>query len=200
VATNIVRGNTLDELGGAMRWDAMFADLEAQVEALERAERAAEVDERARIEVGALGLLERLRPAVGTGVRLQCTGAPTLSGLLTRVGPNWLLLDEGAGREVLVALAAVQGVSGLSRLSTAPDSMPIVESRLGLSHVLRGVARDRSQVRICRVDGSVLDATIDRVGTDFLEAAVHPAGEPRRRSEVRDVILIPYAALAAVRR
>jgi hypothetical protein len=51
-----------------MRWDALFADLEAQAEALERAERAAEVDERARIEVGALGLLERLRPAIGAGV------------------------------------------------------------------------------------------------------------------------------------
>jgi hypothetical protein len=50
------------------------------------------------------------------------------------------------------------------------------------------------------VDGSVLDATIDRVGTDFLEAAVHAAGEARRRSEVREVVLIPYAALAAVRR
>jgi hypothetical protein len=183
-----------------MRWDALFADLEAQAEALERAERAAEVDERARIEVGALGLLERLRPAVGAGVRLQCAGALTLSGVLTRVGPTWLLLDEAAGREVLVALAAVQGVSGLSRLSAAPDSMPIVESRLGLAHILRGVARDRSPVRICRVDGSVLDATIDRVGTDFLEAAVHAAGEARRRSEVREVVLIPYAALAAVRR
>jgi hypothetical protein len=183
-----------------MRWDALFADLDAQAEALARAERAAEIDERARSEVAALGLLERLRPAVGAGVRLQCAGALTLSGVLGRVGPNWLLLDEGAGREALVALAALHGVSGLSRLSAAPDSMPIVESRLGLGHVLRGVARDRSPVRICRVDGSVVDATIDRVGADFLEAALHPAAEPRRRSEVREVILIPYAALAAIRR
>jgi hypothetical protein len=183
-----------------MRWDALFADLDAQAEALEHAERAGEVDERARMEMAALGLLERLRPAVGAGVRLHCTGPLTLGGVLGRVGPDWLLVDEGAGREALVALAAVQGVSGLSRLSAAPDSMPVVESRLGLSHVLRGVARDRSSVRICRTDASVIDATIDRVGTDFLEAAVHPAGEPRRHTAVRDVILIPYAALAAVRR
>jgi hypothetical protein len=183
-----------------MRWDALFADLDAQAEALERAERAAEIDERARIEVAALGLLERLRPAIGAEVGLHCAGALAVSGVLTRVGPDWLLLDEGPGREVLVALSAVRGVSGLSRLSAPPDSMSIVESRLGLSHVLRGVARDRSPVRICRVDGAVLDATIDRVGTDFLEAAVHPAGEARRRSEVRDVVLIPFRALAAVRR
>jgi hypothetical protein len=183
-----------------MRWDALFADLEAQAETLERAERAAEVDARARIELGTLGLVERMRPAVGARVRLHCAGGLTVSGELTRVGPTWLLLDEGAGREVLIALAAVHGVSGLSRLSAAPDSMPVVESRLGLSHALRGVARDRSPVRICRVDGSVLDATIDRVGSDFVEAAMHPAGEARRRSEVREVILIPYAALVAVRR
>ncbi|MEP7178051.1 MAG: hypothetical protein ABI775_03080 [Pseudonocardiales bacterium] len=181
-----------------MRWEALFTDLDAQAEALERAERAAEVDERARLDLGALGLLERLRPALGTAVRLQCAGSVVVSGVLRRVGPDWLLLDEGAGREVLVTLRAVQGVSGLSRLSAAPESMPIVESRLGLSHVLRGVARDRSPVRICRSDGSVLDATIDRVGADFLEAAVHPAGEPRRRSEVREVILIPHSAVVAV--
>jgi hypothetical protein len=183
-----------------MRWDALFADLDAQAEALSRANRAAEVDERARIEVAALGLLERLRPAVGADVRLQCAGALTLSGVLGRLGPNWLLLDEGAGREALVCLSALHGVSGLSRLSAAPDSMPIVESRLGLGHVLRGVARDRSAVRICRVDGSVIDATIDRAGADFLEAALHPAAEPRRRTEVREVIVVPYAALAAIRR
>ena len=183
-----------------MRWDALFADLEAQAEALEHAERASEVDERARIEVGALGLLDRLRPAVGAALRLQCAGALTLNGVLRRVGPDWLLLDEGAGREVVVALAAVHGVSGLSRLSAVPDSATTVESRLGLRHVLRGVARDRSPVRICRVDGSTLDATIDRVGADFLEAALHPAGETRRRGDVREVALIPFAALTAVHR
>ncbi|PZS37074.1 MAG: hypothetical protein DLM58_00235 [Pseudonocardiales bacterium] len=183
-----------------MRWDALFADLEAQSEALERAERAAEVDVRARIEVGALRLLDRLRPAVGTRLRVQCAGPLMVPGVLERVGPDWLLLGEGDGREVLVVLAAVRGVSGLSRLSATPDSQTIVESRLGLSHVLRGVARDRSPVRICRVDGSVLDATVDRVGSDFLEAALHPAGEARRRGEVREIVLVPYPALAAVRR
>ncbi|PZS16332.1 MAG: hypothetical protein DLM57_10655 [Pseudonocardiales bacterium] len=183
-----------------MRWDALFSDLAAQADELERAERAATVEERARIEVGALGLWDRLRPAVGCALRLECAGTLSLTGVLRRVGPDWLLLDEGQGREVVVAIAAIHGVSGLSRLSAVPDSAPAVESRLGLRHVLRGIARDRSPVRICRVDGSTVAATIDRVGADFLEAAVHPAGETRRRADVREVALIPYAALAAVRR
>ena len=183
-----------------MRWDGLFADLEAQAEALERGERAAEVEERARIKVASLTVLDRLRAAVGTPLRMQVAGAATLSGLLGRVGPDWLLLDEGAGREVVVALAAVQGVWGLSRLSAVSDSATALESRLALPHVLRGIARDRCAVRICLVNGSSLDATIDRVGADFLEAAVHPAGETRRRTEVRDVVLVAYAALAAVHR
>lgn len=183
-----------------MRWDALFADLEAQAVALERAERAACVEERARIEVGALNLLDRLRPAAGAILRLECTGPVTLSGTVRGVGQGGVLLDEGGGREAIVVLASVLGVTGLSRVSAVPGSASAVESRLGLRHVLRGVARDRSPVRLCRVDGSTVEATIDRVGLDFLEAACHPPGEIRRRREVREVTLIPYAALCAVRR
>jgi hypothetical protein len=183
-----------------MRWDALFADLEAQAEALERAERAGEVDERVRIEVGALGLLDRLRAAVDTPLRLHCAGGLALSGELRRVGPDWLLLEETSGREALAPLAAVQGVTGLSRRSAVPDSASLVESRLTLRHALRGIARDRSPVQIRRVDGSTLDATIDRVGADFVEAALHAPGETRRRADVREVALVPVAALAAVRR
>jgi hypothetical protein len=183
-----------------MRWDALFDDLEAQAQSLQRAERAVEVDERARIEVATLRLVDRLRAGVGMPVRLRCAGSLALDGLLRRVGPDWLLLDEGTGREALVPLAAVQGITGLSRLSTVPESVPVVESRLTLRHVLRGVARDRSPVRVWRVDASVLDATVDRVGADFVEIALHAAGEARRRGDVRDVALVPFAALSAVRR
>lgn len=183
-----------------MRWDALFADLEAQAGSLEHAERAAEVEERARIEVAAIGLVDRLRAAVDTPLRLQCAGALALTGVLRRVGPDWLLLDEGSGREVLATAAAVHGITGLSRLSAVPNSAAGVESRLTLRHALRGLARDRSPVRVCRVDGSTLDATIDRVGADFIEVALHAPGETRRRTDVRDVTLVPFAALAAVRR
>jgi hypothetical protein len=183
-----------------VRWDALFGDLEAQADALEHAERAVEVEERARVEVAALGLLDRMRPAVGTQLRLRCVGGLTLRGTLARTGPDWLLVDEGDGREAVVAMHALLGVGGLGRLSAVPDAASVVESRLGLRHALRGIALDRSAVSLCLVDSSTVAATIDRVGADFIEAALHPAGEPRRRAEVRDVQLFAFRALAAVRR
>ena len=70
-----------------MRWDALFADLEAQLNALERAERAAEIDERTRGEVGALHLLDRTRAAVGMPLRLRLAGDLAAAGTLVRHRP-----------------------------------------------------------------------------------------------------------------
>jgi hypothetical protein len=193
-------GTGIGVSGGGMRWDGLFADLEAQAEALDVAERAAEIDERARLEIGRIRLLDRLRPTVGLPVRLRCRGAVTVAGPLRRVGPDWLLVDEGSEREALVVLAAVLGVSGLARLSGVPDSEGVVESRLGLRHALRGIARDRSAVRITDQSGATVDGTIDRLGADYVEVAEHAAGELRRRADVRDVLVLPLAALAVVRR
>jgi hypothetical protein len=75
-----------------------------------------------------------------------------------------------------------------------------VTARLGLWFLLRRIVRDRSGVRLLLTDGSELFATLDRSGSDFVEAAVHPAGEARRPGAVQHVRLVPHAALAAVRR
>ena len=182
-----------------MRWDAMFADLQAQAEALEVAERAAEVRDRVRAEVGGLAVLDRLQPAVGAALRLR-TAAGHLTGVLSRVGPDWLLLDGDGGREVLVPLAAVSAIAGLSRQSAVPGTMDAVSARLGLWFVLRRIARDRSPVLLQLADGSSLSATLDRVGTDFVEAAVTGPGEPRRAAAVREVLLVPLPALMSVSR
>ena len=183
-----------------MRWDGLFADLEAQAEVLAQAERAAEVEERTRGELAGLGVRDRLRGAVGEAVRVRVAGGALLAGTVRRVGPDWLLLDEGDGRESLLVLAAMLGVRGLVRYSAVPGSDGAVGSRLGLRTALRGIARDRSAVRLLLTDGTTVHATVDRVGGDFVEVATHGAGEPRRRGEVRDVELIPLRALAAVRR
>lgn len=183
-----------------MRWEALFDDLAAQATALEDAARAAEVDERARGEIGALRLVDRARPALGSPVRVRLLGAGTLSGRLVRAGPDWWLIEHEAGGEVVLAAAALLTVRGFGRYSAVPDTEGVVAARLGLRQVLRGIARDRAPVRVHLVDGSALDGTLDRIGADHLEIATHAAGEPRRARDVRDVALIPLAAVAAVRR
>jgi len=183
-----------------MRWDGLFADLEAQAAAMSAAERDAEIEDRTRSEVGRLGLVDRLGGAVGSQVRLSCRGDLKLTGQLARLHPEWLLIAEGDGREAVVALAAVLAVGGLGTLSAAPGTMSVVDSRLNLALALRGIARDRSTVRLHLVDGNVLDGTLDRVGADFLELAEHPVGEARRRSAVRQQWIVATRAVVALRR
>jgi hypothetical protein len=181
-----------------MRWDDLFADLEAQAQALLLAERDAEVADLTRLEASRLRLASRLRPAVGAAVRVRCLGGMALTGRLSAVGAGWLLLDEGAGREALLAAPAITSIAGLGRLSGAAESA--LDAGLGIGHALRGVARDRSVLRACLTDSTVLDGTLDRVGSDFVDFAVHAAGEPRRREDVREVLVLPISALAVLRR
>lgn len=183
-----------------MRWDDLFDDLQSQAAELQRLELEGEVEDRIRAEVGQIRLVDRLRAATGGSVTLRCDGGTLVTGRLDRVGPDWLLVAEDTTREAAVCLASVASVSGLGRLSMTPDSVTAVEARLGLRYLFRGIARDRSAVRIHLTDGHVLDATIDRVGADFIEVAEHAPGELRRRDEVRRVSAVAMAAIAVVRR
>lgn len=181
-----------------MRWDDLFADLQAQAEALLIAERDAEVAELTRLETSRLQLAGRFRASLGAPVRVRCLGGMVLTGRLSAVGGGWLLVEEDAGREAFLATAAVVSVAGLGRLAGGQGTA--LDAGLGIGRALRGLARDRSVLRACLIDSTVIDGTLDRVGSDYVEFAVHAAGEPRRRAEVREVLVVPISALAVLRR
>ena len=190
-----------------MRWDDLFGDLEAQLDAAEGASVDAEVADRTRRESALVTLVDRLSGSRGGRVGLQVLGAGRVDGRLLEVTGQWLLLADDRGAEVLVPLAAVQAVSALSTASdpaaapAAPDRPAgRLNARLGLGVALRAIARDRAPVVVRLTGGGTVEGTLERVGADFVELTEHPAGEVRpRRAAAGAVRTVPFGAVALVR-
>ncbi|TJY71268.1 hypothetical protein E4J89_03095 [Arthrobacter sp. CAU 1506] len=180
-----------------MRWDALFEDLEAQLHAADRLELEAEVNERARIELAAVDLANRLRGQLGTQLRVSVGNQLGFDGALSHVGSTWLVLNEGS-RNVLVPLAAVQLIEGMGRHAAAEVS---AARRLGLGSALRGLGRDRAAIGVYLAGSSgtvAAEGVIDRVGADSFDLAAVPSGEDRRAANVRSVLTVPFTAIAAL--
>jgi hypothetical protein len=182
-----------------MRWERLFDDVEAQLEAADRAELAGEVADRTRREVARLRLVDRLRANLGADLQLTVAGSGPLNGRLQRIGVGWLLLQPAVGPAALVLRDAVLAVGGLPAAALEPGSEGPVLSRLDIGHALRAVARDRSPVSVLLRDGSQLDGTLDRVGADFADLALHPPGEARREAAVRSVRTVTVEGIALIR-
>jgi len=199
-----------------MRWELLFADLEARFDELADAEAAAESADRERVAIGAVSALQRLTGAIDQPIRVRLAGGGSVAGVLRTVGPDFLLLTEGRDRDCLVALTAVTAVEGLTAASGSV--LTGLTLRLDLRRALRGLVRDRSPVAVALTGwtggsltsglgtGAVgvagsgeITGTIDRVGADFIEIAVHAAWEPRRAGTVLSVALVPLAAVMVIR-
>lgn len=182
-----------------MRWQQLFADLQAQFEEEEAAADRAEAASRARAEIGGVRLADRLRGAIGMPLSLHCSGAGPVAGVLVDVGTDWLLVEDDLGRDVLVAANAVLTVAGLGRRTAPAEEDGPVRARLDLRRAVRGLARDRAVVQVVLGDGEVLTGTVDRVGADYVELAEHALDSPRRAEAVQGVRAVVIAAVAVVR-
>jgi hypothetical protein len=179
-----------------MRWEKLFRDLEAEWEAAASADQLIEVADRTRTELARITLLDRLRGSVGRSVRLQ-TVAGEVAGDLRRVASDCVLVR---GRvELLVPVAAVLGAEGLTDGSVPDSLVGEVDRRLGMASLLRAVARDRAAVTVQRAGAPSVHGTPQRVGADFVDLAAHPEGEPPRRGAITGHLVVPFAAVAAVR-
>lgn len=169
------------------RWEALFADLTAELDAAEAAELDAEVRDRTRREQAATTLADRLNAAIG-GLIAVSTTAGRHHGTLADAAPGWLRIDD-----TLIPATAVRSVQGLG-----PHAEPAsqVTQRLSFGYALRALARRRVEVTVTLTDGTTLNGTFDRVGADHADLALHPPGEPRERA---GTTTIPFAAVAAVR-
>jgi hypothetical protein len=181
----------------AVRWERLFADLEAQYDAAADAEFSGEVADRSRREIALVPLVDRLRSTDGL-VQVGAAGCEPMEGAVASCGPDWLLLMTDANVETLVPIVAIAWVRGLN--PHAESERSVVAARLDLRYALRGLARDRAEVTVTIRTGERFTGTIDRVGADFVELAEHPLGEPRRAGAVRSTRAVPFTALSCLRR
>ena len=172
-----------------MRWEQLFADMEAQLAAARLADARADVAEMARAERASVTISARARASVGRSVRIRVDGGEPISGTLVEAAPEWVLLATSQVRRALVPLAAVGAVDGFA-VDAAPEA-GLVESRLGLGQVLRALSRDRVGVRVVARGGEVV-GRIDRVGADHLD--VTELGAPGRSA----TWAVPFVGLQVV--
>jgi hypothetical protein len=173
-----------------MRWEALFADMEAQLDAARTADLAAEVMELTRAERATVSVSDRLRAARGARLTVRTRGGEQVGGILRDAAVQWILLDA-QGRSSLVPLGAVTAIRGLTRHSAGEAG--VVERRLTLGHALRALARDRVVVQIV-TDGGELAGRIERVGADHVDLA---AGHVETRDG--ELWAVPFAAIRLVR-
>ena len=179
-----------------MRWDALFEDLESQLQSASVIRQESEIRDRTRSEQSRLTLVQRLQGQRGARVGIVTAGGRQLSGMLTTVGAQWIAF-ESDGRSSIVPLASVQLLRGLGRGVGQP--LAGVQARLGLGSALRGLSQDRAHVVVWLIaPASRLFGVIDRVGADFLEVGVVASGEERRAQSTREVLTVPFASIDSI--
>ncbi|MGO1545364.1 MAG: hypothetical protein ACTHXA_13610 [Gulosibacter sp.] len=195
-----------------MRWNELFDDLASQFDAgLEEERRRAAIDEE-RLRVTRLTLRDRLAAldraiAPHEKIGLQLHTGERVEIRPAEFGADWFGADlVGAERNFgacIVPLAGIGAVT-LSReqitrsLEPLPERPGSVTGRLGISIPLRDLARRRSRCELTTVLGTVY-GTIDRVGRDHIDLAVHDVDTPRRERHVATYRLIPLADVTLIR-
>ncbi|HEY0259379.1 MAG TPA: hypothetical protein VGC18_05955 [Lacisediminihabitans sp.] len=201
-----------------MRWDNLFDDLEGQLEQELDAEELDLQAEEERLRLGRLSLRDRLlaihETDPGASIRLVLADGDTLSVHPATIGRDWMsgdLLDGSTRRaQCLLPVAAISSllltpeqVTDSLEATDAAASDHGLSGRLGLGFVLRDLCRRRRAVDLrlagTTPGGVTLHGTIDRVGRDHLDIAVHEADSPRRRTAVTQYRVVPLAQLLVVR-
>lgn len=201
-----------------MRWDNLFDDLEGRLEYELSAE---EIDLRAeeeRLRLGRISLRDRLSsiarvqaPGSAYSITVQLRSAQTIAVRPTTFGKDWLagdLVEESNRKsECVLPLAAVAGLiltPGQIETSLEPEAPGEgrpggrLSDRIGLAFVLRDLCRRRKGIEVSTAL-DVLHGTIDRVGRDHFDLAVHEPGSARREPNVVHYRVVALDAVLLVR-
>lgn len=194
-----------------MRWDSLFDDLAGQLD-----DELAVDDDAVRIEAerlrrGRLTLRERLVALCADAstpgpLVVELVDGTTWRLRVRSIGKDWLQADSGTqdGREVVVPLDAIAAVAMTqTQIDWSLDDVVVREprllDRLTVSFLLRDLCRRRAAVVVRTRTGSWA-GTIDRVGRDHLDLAVHEPGSPRRSRSVEQIRLVVLSEVVIVER
>jgi hypothetical protein len=173
-----------------MRWEALFADLQGQWDAAQRAEDDARIADLAELEMGRTGVVDRLRACRGNMLAVRLTDGSEVTGLVLDAAPQWLLLRSGE-RRCVVPASAVAAAWPLGPVAPDPG---VVERRLGVAHALRAIAREGATVRLRTLAGDVRGRIV-RVGADHLDVAIDLVPG---QAALGSVITVTFTALLLV--
>jgi len=195
-----------------VRWDNLFDDLEGQLENELNAEDVEMRAEEERLRLGRLALRQRLTGVVSGApatrqLRVVLADNETITLRPTTFGRDWLAADllgtGAAAAQCILPFAAIAAVI-LDPAQVSPSLAEQTEpparlvDRIGLPFVLRDLCRRRKSVQL-RTGVGTITGTIDRVGRDHLDLAVHAAGTLRRAGEVQQVRIVPVHQIHLVR-
>ena len=178
-----------------MRWELLFADLEAQLHAATQQELEHHINELARMEAAQLTLAEALRGSVGGAPSILMCNGTGFHGQVRRVEPHWMLLDEGS-RSMLLPLAKILRVQGLgAQRAKAVSRVPYT-----LAAALRVLARNRSVVvlELHSTRPASVRGVLDQVGADYLQLMQLTDGVSRDPGNTQGSVVIPLAALVSI--
>ena len=163
-----------------MRWERLFAELEAQAGDLELDDRDALVEELRDGDWAETSW----RALLGGHVVLDVLGLGRVEGDVVLANEHIVHLHGERLDHVVSARAVLAVVSSQRR---AERSSPVTAT-LGWGHVFRALRQADDAIRVSRIDGLTVDGAVSVVGRDFV----------RLRTESGRDQVVPFDAVAVV--
>lgn len=191
-----------------MRFDLLFDDLSAQLDAEREAQGAHDRAEQQRLRAARTTVRDRVAALAEAGApgRALLTDGSSVELAGATVGRDWFAAELQGGAEVVVPLASVVCIAlDEAALHASRERMPQLRpeacaSLPGIGVVLRDLARRRIAVDVLMAGGGTpLHGTIERVGSDHLDLAVHERDAAPRRGSVVGHRIVPLSSVALLR-
>lgn len=147
-----------------MRWDNLFAELEAEFDAAERDEAEAEIIEMVQAEMVTVSAADRFRAKQGSMLTVRLRNGENRSGEIREANLAWIMLHDDR-RRYLIPYSAIAFAWPLAPVAGQASG---VSSRLTLGYALRALSAEGIEVHLL-TNGGALRGVIGRVGKDFCD-------------------------------